>query len=105
MKLAEQLGSFAGQLTESGLEKIHIEYEGSVAKLNTRPLTQAALAALLRPMLDSVNMVNAPVIARERDIEVSEVKHDRDSDYQTLLRVTVEDRAADPVGRRYTVRR
>jgi D-3-phosphoglycerate dehydrogenase len=90
MKLAEQLGSFAGQLTESGLEKIHVEYEGAVAKLNTRPITQGALAALLRPMLDSVNMVNAPVIARERDIEVAEVKHERDSDYQTMLRVTVE---------------
>jgi D-3-phosphoglycerate dehydrogenase len=90
MKLADQLGSFAGQLTESGLEKIHIEYEGAVGKLNTRPLTQSALAALLRPMLDSVNMVNAPVVARERDIEVSEVKHERDTDYQTLMRVTVE---------------
>ena len=52
-------------------------------------MTQVALAALLRPMLDSVNMVNAPVIARERDIEVSEVSHDRDCDYQTLIRLTV----------------
>ena len=90
LHLAEQLGSFAGQLTETGLEKVTIEYEGAVAEQNTRPLTQAALAALLRPMLDAVNMVNAPIIARERDIEVSEIKHERDSAYQTLMRVTVE---------------
>ena len=89
MALAEQLGSFAGQLTQTGIEAVTIEYEGHVADLNCRPLTQAALASLLRPMLDSVNMVNAPVIARERDIEVSEVLHDRDCDYQTQIRLTV----------------
>ena len=90
MLLAEQLGSFAGQLTQTGLKKMKIEYEGHAAELNCRPMTQAALAALLRPILDAVNMVNAPVIARERDIDVEEVKHERDSDYQTLIRVTVE---------------
>jgi D-3-phosphoglycerate dehydrogenase len=89
MKLAEQLGSFAGQLTRSGLRKVSIEYEGDVAGLNHRPLTQTALAALLRPILDSVNLVNAPVLARERDIEVSSTGHDRDCDYQTLIRLTV----------------
>ncbi len=89
MKLAEQLGSFAGQLTRSGLRKVAIEYEGDVAGLNHRPLTQTALAALLRPILDSVNLVNAPVLARERDIEVSSTGHDRDCDYQTLIRLTV----------------
>ncbi len=89
MTLAEQLGSFAGQLTCTGLRSVTIEYEGLVARLNTRPLTQIALMGLLRPMLDSVNMVNAPVIARERNIDVAEVKHERDCDYQTLVRLTV----------------
>ena len=89
MTLAEQLGSFAGQLTCTGLRRVTIEYEGLVARLNTRPLTQIALMGLLRPMLDSVNMVNAPVIARERNIDVAEVKHERDCDYQTLVRLTV----------------
>jgi len=89
MKLVEQMGSFAGQLTQSGLESVVIEYEGAVAELNCRPLTQAALTGLLRPMLASVNMVNAPVLARQRDIEFSEIKHDRDSPYQTLVRLTV----------------
>jgi D-3-phosphoglycerate dehydrogenase / 2-oxoglutarate reductase len=89
MQLAEQLGSFAGQLTHTGLTSVTIEYEGHVADFNTRPLTQVALCGLLSPMLDTVNMVNAPHVARERDIDVSEVKHERDCDYQTLIRLTV----------------
>jgi D-3-phosphoglycerate dehydrogenase len=51
MKLAEQLGSFAGQLTESGLRAVAVEYEGAVAELNTKPLTAIALTGLLSPQL------------------------------------------------------
>ncbi|MEX1147344.1 MAG: phosphoglycerate dehydrogenase, partial [Sphingomonadales bacterium] len=89
MKLAAQLGSFAGQLTESRITKVTIEYEGEVADLNVRPLTAIVLEGLLKPLMDSVNMVNAPGLARERDIEVAEVKLDREGDYHTLVRLTV----------------
>jgi D-3-phosphoglycerate dehydrogenase len=88
--LAEQLGSFAGQVTESALESVTIEYEGHAAELNTRPLTATVIQGLLSPLMESVNMVNAPVIAKERDIHVSEVKHERASAYQTLIKLTVE---------------
>jgi D-3-phosphoglycerate dehydrogenase len=90
MKLAEQLGSFAGQMVEQGLAAITIEYEGHVTSLNTRPLSAIVLTGVLRPMTETVNMVNAPVLCRERDIRVTEAKLDGDSDYQTLIRVTVE---------------
>jgi D-3-phosphoglycerate dehydrogenase / 2-oxoglutarate reductase len=90
IKLAQQLGSLAGQLTRSGIRSVTVEYEGLAAGLNTRPLTAAALSGLLSPMLDHVNMVNAPVLARERNISLAEVKHDRPTDYQTLIRLTVE---------------
>jgi D-3-phosphoglycerate dehydrogenase / 2-oxoglutarate reductase len=90
MGLAEQLGSFAGQLTESGLKKLMVEYRGNVAGLNTRPLTALILMGLLKPLLTSVNMVNAPVIARERNIDVTEMKNDQSVDFQSLIRVTVE---------------
>ena len=89
MKLAEQLGRFAGQLTESDLKSVTIEYAGHAAELNTKPLSAAALQGLLAPMLDSVNMVNAPVMASERGIELSEVRTERAGDYQTLIRLTV----------------
>jgi D-3-phosphoglycerate dehydrogenase len=87
--LAGQMGSFAGQIAESGIKSVKIEYDGAVAGLNTKPLTAVALEGLLKPLVETVNMINAPVIAKERNIDVSEVKRDRISDYQTLLRITV----------------
>ena len=71
MLLADQLGSFAGQLTETGLRGVTITYAGQVARLNTTPLTATLLRGLLAPLLASVNLVNAPLVARERDIAVS----------------------------------
>ena len=93
MDLCRLLGAFAGQLTHSRegvLRRISIEYEGQAATLNHHPLTAAALAGLLAPMMEGVNMVNAPVAARERGIDVAETAHDRPSEYQTLVRITVE---------------
>ncbi len=89
IRLAEQLGHFAGQLTTYELREIEIGYEGHVAELNVKPLTAVILAAILAPQLDTVNMVNAPVICRERDIRVSETRVPTLSNYQTLIRVSV----------------
>ncbi len=92
MELCRLLGTFAGQLTaaqDGNIRKVAIEYEGQAAKLNARPLTAAALAGVLGPMLEGANMVNAPVLARERGIDVAETVHDRDSEYQTLVRVVI----------------
>ena len=89
MKLAEQLGSFAGQLTETGIRSVTITYGGEVAALNVRPLTQIVLQGLLRPLLESVNMVSAPVIARARNIEVTTVEKESIEGYRTLVTVEV----------------
>jgi D-3-phosphoglycerate dehydrogenase / 2-oxoglutarate reductase len=87
--LAEKLGSFAGQLTDSGIAKVQIAYEGEVARMNTRALTSAAIAGLLRPMLQNVNVVSAPVVAKERGIAVEETTRESDCDYESLITVTV----------------
>jgi D-3-phosphoglycerate dehydrogenase len=87
--LADQLGSFAGQLTETGLKAVQIEYEGAVAKLNTKPLTAVVIKGVLAPLIENVNMVSAPVVAKERGIEISATNHDRIGGYQTLIRITV----------------
>ncbi|MBX9634245.1 MAG: ACT domain-containing protein, partial [Magnetospirillum sp.] len=89
MQLASQMGSFAGQLTEHAITAVSIEYEGAVAGLNTKPLTAIILEGLLKPMVEAVNMVNAPVLAKDRNINVSETKNEREGDYHTLIRVTV----------------
>ncbi len=90
MTLAKNLGSFLGQLTDQTIKSVRIEYEGQAAKLNPKPLTACVLQGLLAPQLETVNMVNAPILARERNIAVTEVQHDRSLDYQTLIRVTIE---------------
>ena len=87
--LAEKLGSFAGQLTDSGLSKVQITYEGAVAQMNTKALTSAALAGLLRPMLGDVNVVSAPVIAKERGMVIEETTREAAGDYESLITVTV----------------
>ncbi len=87
--LAEKLGSFAGQLTETGISKVQLAYEGGVAQMNTKALTSAALAGLLRPMLGDVNVVSAPVVAKERGIVIEEVTREMPEDYESLITVTV----------------
>jgi D-3-phosphoglycerate dehydrogenase len=87
--LAERLGAFAGQMIDVEVKAIEIAYEGEVASLNTRPLTAAALAGVLRPMLAEVNMVSAPAMAKERGITVNESKQDDSPIYESLVRITV----------------
>ncbi|MEQ1510250.1 MAG: phosphoglycerate dehydrogenase [Sphingopyxis sp.] len=89
MALAERLGSLVGQLAHDNLTQISIEVEGAAAALNIKPMTGAVLAGLMRRYSDTVNMVNAPYLAKERGLDVREVRHDREGDYHTLLRVTV----------------
>src|SRR5262245_54715238 len=88
--LAEKLGSFAGQLTDSGISKVQLRYEGAVSQMNCKALTSAALAGLLRPMLGDVNVVSAPVIARERGMVIEETTREAAGDYESLITVTVE---------------
>jgi D-3-phosphoglycerate dehydrogenase len=89
VRLAEQLGLFAGQLVESGMSEIEIQYAGAVGELNTKALTAAALAGLMRHILAEVNMVNAPVVAKERGIRVKDSRQSAHGAYESymLLRV------------------
>jgi D-3-phosphoglycerate dehydrogenase len=87
--LAEKLGSFAGQLTESGIKQVRLTYEGMVAQMNTKALTSAALAGLLRPMLQDVNVVSAPIMAKDRGIVVEDTRRDAEGDYDSLVTLAV----------------
>lgn len=89
-QLAENLGSLVGQLVQSGTKKVTITYEGAVAKLNTKPLTASLLAGLLQPVLETVNVVSAPVFAKDRGIDVSEVLNEESKDYYTAIRINIE---------------
>ena len=89
VKLAEQLGSFCGQLMQGGLKEIGIEYAGDVANMNTRALTSAALSGVLAHVLEGANMVSAPTIAKERGIVINETTRGQEGAFETYLRVRV----------------
>ena len=89
MSLVGQLGSFVGQLTEDAIKEIQIGYQGDVIGLNVRPLTSIVVQGLLSPLMANINMVNALSIAKDRDINVIESKHEGEGDYHTLVSVKV----------------
>ena len=95
MTLAEKLGSLIGQLSHGAIPRISIHTEGAATELNQKPIVSAVLAGFLRTQTDTVNMVNAPFLAKERGIEVREVKTEREGDYHTLIRVSVKTDAGE----------
>ena len=89
INLAEHLGAFAGQLTETSVRAIEIIYAGDVAKLNTQPLTSAAVASVLKPMLEGVNIVNAPLVAKERGVAIAETYRDDSENFGNIIRLRI----------------
>lgn len=91
VRVAEVLGGFAGQLTDEAIAEVEIEFVGKVAELNLKPLTAALTAALLTPQMGEggVNMVSAPVVARERGIQTAETRKDGQGAYGTYMRLSV----------------
>ena len=88
--LADKLGSMTGQLLRGPVKALEITYKGSVGKLNTKPLSAAALAGLLKAAMPEVNMVSAPVLARERGINLTESFVEESERADSLIRLTVE---------------
>jgi len=89
LRLAEQLGSFVGQITSGAIQSVEIGYEGHVAELHTRPLSHTVLTGLLRPSSDFVNSVNAPVVARDRGIRFAERRSEAQGEFHTRMDVRV----------------
>ncbi len=90
MKLAENLGSFAGQITDHAIKNIEIQYLGNVAGVNTKPLTNIILAKLLGEITDIVNMVNAGEVAKSKAISVSEKKSESCDEFNSAINVIIE---------------
>lgn len=95
MALAEKLGSLVGQLTHGDIPRVSIHSEGAATEVNPKPIVSAVLAGFLRTQTDTVNMVNAPFLAKERGIEVREVRTEKEGDYHTLVRVSVKTEAGE----------
>lgn len=91
IELSEMLGGFAGQVTESPITEIEIEFVGKVGELNMVPMVSALTASLLIPLVGEggVNMVSAPIVARERGVKITEIRKDAQGAFGSYMRLTV----------------
>jgi D-3-phosphoglycerate dehydrogenase len=88
--LAEKLGKFHAQLAQGAIQEVKIEYSGKILGYNVAPITIALLKGLLTPSLgENVNYINAPILAKERGIGVSEAKSSEMKDYTSLISLTI----------------
>ncbi|OPY08431.1 MAG: D-3-phosphoglycerate dehydrogenase [Syntrophus sp. PtaB.Bin001] len=90
LSLAEKLGQFHAQIISGGIQEVNIEYSGEILKFDVAPVTIALLKGILTPILnENVNYINAPVIAKERGINVKESKSNASGDYRSMIALTM----------------
>ena len=89
VKLAEYLGAFIGQMTDEPIKAINITYDGLVSKMNLKALDCAVVAGIMQRVNPDVNMVSAPVIAKERGIQISTTTQDKSGVFDGYIKVTV----------------
>ncbi|MCJ7705450.1 MAG: phosphoglycerate dehydrogenase [Desulfobacterales bacterium] len=90
LRLGEKLGSFLGQISNYAIEEVLIEYHGEVLEYGTKPITISVLKGLLTPFVgETVNFVNAPIMAKERGIRVTESISEEGEDFASLIALTV----------------
>ena len=88
LKLGEDLGMFVSQLVDAPLTSVEVQYNGEVAEQRMDPITISVLKGLLSRTIDGINMVNAPFIVKDRDIEVKESKSSEVHEYTSTIQVT-----------------
>ena len=87
--MAAGIGRLGGQIATSAIKRIDVNYIGAVSTLNTRPLTACILADVLKDMSESVNMVNAPEIAKAKGIIVSDIRTNDTTEWPTAITITL----------------
>lgn len=95
LKLAEQLGEFAGQITEHAIESIEIEYKGTITSVNTDPITSTLIAHLLGSQIECVNMVNALQIAESRGIQIKQSYDNDGQEWRSMINIIVKTTARE----------
>ena len=89
IKLAGHLGSFIGQMTDEPIKAINILYDGVAANMNLAALNCSVVAGIMKKFNPEVNMVSAPVVARERGIQISTTNQDKSGAFEGYIKVTV----------------
>tara|TARA_R110002049_G_scaffold292291_6_gene476762 strand:- start:389 stop:1984 length:1596 start_codon:yes stop_codon:yes gene_type:complete len=89
LKLAGHLGSFIGQLTDEPIKAINILYDGVVSEMNLDALNCGVVAGIMKRANPDVNMVSAPVVAKEKGIQISTTNQDKSGVFDGYIKVTV----------------
>ena len=89
IKLADHLGAFIGQLTDEPIKAINILYDGEASTMNLAALTSAVVSGIMKASNPDVNMVSAPVIAKERGVQISTTSQDQSGAFEGYIKVTV----------------
>ena len=89
LQLAGHLGAFVGQMTDEPIRAINVLYDGRVAEMNLAALNCAVIAGVMKATNPDVNMVSAPVIAKERGVQVSTTRQDKTGVFDAYVKVTV----------------
>ncbi len=89
IKLAQHLGAFVGQVTDEPIKKVEIIYDGAVSKMNIKAMTAAAIAGLIKSQVADVNMVSAPIMAKERGIQISETTQDQSGVFDSYIKLKI----------------
>ncbi|ETD78135.1 phosphoglycerate dehydrogenase [Rhodobacter capsulatus] len=89
VKLAEYLGAFIGQMTDEPITAINVTYDGTASTMNLRALECAVIAGIMSRVNPDVNMVSAPVIAKERGIQLSTTTQDKSGVFDGYIKITV----------------
>ena len=100
VKLASHLGTFIGQMTDEPIKAINVLYDGAVAQMNLAALNAASIAGIMKVSNPDANMVSAPVVARERGIQISTTQQEKSGTFDGYIKVTVvtEDRERSIAG-------
>lgn len=104
LKLAEDMGKFSGQITESAIKEIDIEYEGTITDVNTDPITSTLIANLLSSQMATINMVNALQLAEARGIKITQSYNNISGNWRSMINVTIksENRTRNVTGTLFT---
>lgn len=89
IKLAGYLGDFVGQLTDEPIKAINILYNGHASEMNTAALNAAAVAGIMKALNPDVNMVSAPIIAKERGIDIATTTQGKTGVFDAYIKLTV----------------
>ncbi len=89
-ELAMRMGTILSSITPGALSKVEVIYRGKIADMNVDPVTTYLMVGMLQPHMDqSINVINAPVLAEERGVEIDQITSAKVKEFTNLMEVQI----------------